>query len=592
MVRRVSPKVSAVALAGLLGLAIISGSSPSKNVEGGLNAAMFGPVGNDADESAELKLGSSKRCDSLDPGLSFDSWCAVIHRTYSRNVMSYTGAPGQAGLEVVPDLANGYPDISADAKVWTFNLRNDVRWDDGTIVTAGDVRYSIERLYTSSLQASVSNSILCLLSNCSDGTPDYQGPFKKKYPHLKSISTSGKFKIIFELTRSCGDFDRVLATSQFAPIQRSRDIEMRRQKLTYAANPASNGPFKLQFKDTPVVAEFVRNPFWRQVTDPIRSPKVQTMTWRLYGTDESVDHALVRGAIDLKLNSGLGEASRSWALSSPDRSKQLDLVPSNSTNVLALSSNVTPLDNVRCREAIFYALNKKDLQRARGGTSVSSIAHSLIPRGVPGYAPNQNNFPVGPENTGNLIKARQKLSECGYPDGFEVGMAYLDLGVGRNIYLSVQRSLARIGIVVDPVRYANFADYFTLGIGSPENIKERNIGIMMTKFGAEYLSASAFWGPAVDGRNITNFANRNLAQLSDEKLNTLLDKLSVIAKYETLASLSSELAIEIEAKAVYLPYATDRIVLFRGNRLVNVYVQQGLGSSYDLVNVGKNKVAS
>jgi len=167
-------------------------------------------------------------------------------------------------------------------------------------------------------------------------------------------------------------------------------------------------------------------------------------------------------------------------------------------------------------------------------------------------------------------------------------MAYLDLGIGRNIYLSVQRSLARIGIVVDPVRYTNFADYFTLGIGSPENIKERNIGIMMTKIGPDYLSASAFWSPVVDGRNITDYANRNLAQLSDEQLNDLLDKLGVIANYETLASLSSELAIEIESKAVYLPYATDRIVLFRGSKLVNVYVQQGLGSSYDLVNIGKN----
>ena len=591
MVRRISPKVSAVALAGILGLAIISGSSPSDNVKDGQNAAMFGPVGNGADETAELKLGSSKRCDSLDPGLSFDAWCAVIHRTYSRNVMAFNGSAGLAGLEVVPDLASANPEISQDAKVWTFKLREDVRWDDGTFVTVGDVRYSIERLYAKTLQASVPNRILCLLSNCGDGTPDYQGPFKKKYPHLKSIKTSGKFKISFELTRSCGDFDRVLASSQFAPIQRTRDIELRREKLSYANNPASNGPFKLSLQETPLVAKFVRNPFWLQQSDPIRSPKVKLMTWRVYGTDVAVDHALVKGAIDLKLNSGLGIASRSFVLNSPKHKKQVDLVPSNSTNIFALAPSVPPLDNVSCREAIFYALNKKDLQKMRGGTSVSSIAHSLIPRGVPGYAPEQNNFPSGAQDEGNLITARQKLSECGYPDGFEVGMGYLDLGVGRNIYLSVQRSLARVGIVIDPVRFTNFADYFTLGIGSPEYIKERNIGIMMTNLGPEYLSANAFWSPVVDGRYITNYSNRNLAELSDDEVDALVDKLSVIADYQTLASLSSQLQNNIEARAVYLPYATDQIVLFRSSKLVSVYVQQGLGSSYDLVNVGKNNSA-
>ena len=587
MVRRISPKFGASALAILLGLAIISGSSLSGNTEEGLNAAMFVPVGNGANASAELKLGSSKRCDSLDPGLSFDAWCAVIQRTYSRNLMSFAGEGGSSGLKVLPDLASGYPSISEDAKVWRFNLRENVRWDDGTLVTAGDVRYSIERLYTRALQASVPNRMLCLLSNCGDSTPDYQGPFKKKFPHLKSIHTYGKFKIVFELTRPCGDFDRVLATSQFAPIQRVRDIHLRAQKLTYASNPASNGPFKLSLQEKPFVAKFIRNENWQQSTDPIRSPQAKSMTWRLYSTDAAVDHALVKGAIDLKLNSGLGLASRSWVLNSPDHTKHVDLVSNNSTNVLALSSGVTPLDNVHCREAIFYSINKSDLQKVRGGSSVSTVAHSLLPRGVPGYDSSRNNFPSGKDETGNLYAARQKLSECGYPDGFEIGMAYLDLGVGRNTYLSVQRSLARVGIVVDPVRFTNFADYFTLGIGSPEVIKERNVGIMMANFGPDYFSASAFWSPIADGRNITNYANRNLAELNDETVNDLLDKISVIANYQTLASLSSKLQSEIESKAVYLPYTTDRIVLFRGKKLVNVYLQQGLGSSYDLVNIGK-----
>jgi len=44
-------------------------------------------------------------------------------------------------------------------------------------------------------------------------------------------------------------------------------------------------------------------------------------------------------------------------------------------------------------------------------------------------------------------------------------------------------------------------------------------------------------------------------------------------------------------EAVYLPYAVDRIVLYRPNRLTDVYVQIALGNQYDLVNIGKQDIS-
>lgn len=42
-------------------------------------------------------------------------------------------------LNVIPDLADGMPSISADKKVWTVKLRKDAKWSDGTPITADDV---------------------------------------------------------------------------------------------------------------------------------------------------------------------------------------------------------------------------------------------------------------------------------------------------------------------------------------------------------------------------------------------------------------------------------------------------------------------
>ena len=38
----------------------------------------------------------------------------------------------------------------------------------------------------------------------------------------------------------------------------------------------------------------------------------------------------------------------------------------------------------------------------------------------------------------------------------------------------------------------------------------------------------------------------------------------------------------------YIPFSSDNVILFRPSYLSNVYVQQALGSNYDLVNVGVN----
>ena len=570
-------------------LALLGGSTVVTNSPGDFNAGLKRVVGGGDTPGGLLRLGSSVPCDSLDPAKTFDPWCAVVHRTYSRTLLAFAGKPGDEGLTVVPDLIQDMPEVDQAMTTWTFKLRNDVFWQDGSPVTSFDMRRSVERLFDDSLQSPVPAETLCLFSTCTSGKPDYLGPYVGGNQALPSISTPDAQTITFSLSRPFSDFPNLLATPQFAPVQTARDDTLRASGSTYESDPASNGPFVLKIEEPKALYSFTRNQYWSQASDSIRIPRVDSMSWKVFADQDSTDNALLNGEIDLKLNNGLAPATRDAVLADAKQRALVDNPKLGFVNFLVVSPMSAPLDRVPCRDAIFYALDKTDLQRIRGGSATTAIANSLSSPTVLGYDETYDPFPTGSDGTGNLAKAKASLSSCGYPDGFQTKMTYVSLGIGQEIFDSVQKSLARVGIVVDPVKYENFSEYLTTGIGSPENISSNSIGLASTGWGPDYSSALSYWGPISDGRKIKPTSNQNYAELDNEEINTLLDELAATSDAAKITRINKKIEKLIMNEAVYLPYAVDQMVLYRPERITNVYVQQALGSQFDLVNIGKHE---
>ena len=582
-------KFGTLAVVVMASVALLSGSVIVSNSPGGFNAGLTRTVGDGDTAGGLLRLGSSVPCDSLDPAQTFDPWCAVVHRTFSRNLMSFAGKPGDQGLIVVPDLVSDLPVTNSDKTSWTFKLRTDVFWNDGSAVTSADVKYSIQRLFDDSLQSPVALETLCLLSTCDTGTPDYKGPYVSPTEDLISIITPDETTVTFNLNRSFFEFSRLLAAPQFAPIQMARDVSLLASGTTYESNPSSNGPFVLTIDEAELQYSFTKNEYWTQTSDGIRIPKVDAMSWKVFPDAGSTDQALLSGEIDVKLNYGLAQVARDATLAEKSQRTLIDNPEMSFVNFLVVSPAVPPLDRTPCRDAIFYALDKLDLQNLRGGSASAAIAHSLSPPTILGFDSSYNPYPSGSDESGNIRKARQSLAQCGYPDGFQLNMAYVDIGIGKDIFLSVQKSLARIGILVDPIEYANIAEYFTTGLGSPENMSSQEIGLATTGWGPDFSSAYSFWAPLVDGRKIKPSSNQNFAELNFDELNLLLDSLETSESPSESASISRAIELLVMSEAVYLPYAVDRIVLYRSNELTDIYVQIALGNQYDLVNIGKRE---
>jgi peptide/nickel transport system substrate-binding protein len=572
---------------GVIIFLLLSSTSSQQTVNStpAFNAGLERAVGESRQAGGILRIASARDCNSLDPAQTRDPWCGVILRLYTRNLLAHAGKPGLAGLEPVPDLAASSPVVTEEFKVWTFTLRENLLWDDGTPVTSADVKYSIERLYDDFLQSPVSNEILCLLSTCSTGKPDYLGPYVPDSGELATITTPDEKTVVFRLTRSFAQFDKVLTTPNFGIISAKRDAELRANGVSYGQRPAASGPFKFVIAEG--IYKFIRNEYWKQETDSIRFPQVDEIQWTLLSDSETTDIAVLNGEADLRVDWGLGPSGRDQVLANEETRKLVDNPDLGYTNYLALIPTAAPLDRKPCREAIAYALDKTSLAATHGGTDVSAVANSMSPTNLPGYDKSFNRYPTGNNSTGDIDKAREKLIECGYPDGFTVKFAFAQLGTGPQVYSVLQQSLGRVGIVVDALPFDDFANYVTTGIGSPETVKSLGIGMVASGWAADYNSPISFWSPLVDGRKIVIRSNQNLPLLENSKINQLLDYIE-FGKTDDLSSANKQIEQLVAEEAVYFPLSSDSVLLYRPAYLTNVYVQLALGASYDLVNIGAN----
>lgn len=578
-------KLSAIIASVIFLLTGVSSSTQTSTASPEYNAALDRAVGKVESTGGLLTIGSARDCDSLDPAQSLDSWCSVISRLYTRNLMSYAGKAGTAGLEPVPDLAVASPVVTEENKVWTFTLRDNLLWEDGSAITSSDVKFSIERLYDDLLQSPVPNETLCLLTTCALGKPDYLGPYIAEVGQLPTITTPDNKTVIIRLTRSFAQFDKILATASFGIVSQKRDGELRVAGVPYGQAPAASGPFKLVSADGQY--RFIRNDQWQQDSDPIRFPLVDEIVWKIFGDAQAVDTAVKNGEIDLRVDGGLGVLGREYVLADRKLRSQVDNPTIGYTNFVALIPNVAPLDRLACREAIAYAMNKTALAATHGGTDVSVVANVMTPTNIAGYDKRFNPYPTGDDSTGDLNKAQEKLVECGYPDGFTIKFAFTQIGTGPQVYSVLQQSLGRIGIVVDALPFDDFATYLTTGIGSPENAELAGIGLVASGWSADYNSPLSFWSPLVDGRKIRIISNQNLPQLENAKINELLDQIE-LGRSEEYASINMQIEKLVAKTVTYIPVSSDNLILFRPAHLSNVYVQQALGANYDLVNIGVN----
>jgi peptide/nickel transport system substrate-binding protein len=575
---RRATQLAAVGAVAALVLAACGGGSSSSSSEtpaSGFNAAVNGKVNVSDKTGGSLNLGASSDCDSYDPARTYYAYCWNIQRLFTRSLMGFAPEPGAAGTKILPDLATAAGTANADKTEWTYTLKDGVKYEDGTPITSKDVKYAVERLFaTDVINGGPSSYYTSLLD-----VNGYKGPYADPNGDLSSITTPDDKTITFKLNKSFADFDYLMALPTAAPVPKAKDT-----KADYGKKPVSSGPYKFESFEPNKSTVWVRNTNWDQATDTIRKPLVDKITITIVADPADLDKRVLAGDVDFAVDGGLQPENRAIVLADPTKKANADNGTTGFTRYIAVMQTVEPLTNKACREAVFYAFNKSDYRKIRGGDTGGDIANTMTPPIVPGYDEAYDPYPDGADNTGDLEKAKAKLAECGQPNGFSMNLAYVNAGLGPKLFASVQQNLARVGIKVGSAP-ADASNYYSTWIGSPKNIIDQNIGIAIAGWGADFPTAYGFWQSIANGNAILPEGNSNYPSLNDPKVNDLLDQLTK-ADVSAAEPLAKQLDQAVMDNAVYLPVQFDKMFPYRNPRLTNVYLNGGVGNYYEIVNTG------
>ncbi|MER8071683.1 ABC transporter substrate-binding protein [Streptomyces sp. NPDC094034] len=576
----------AVTLALALG-ATACGSGDSKDKDGNGGGSAKADAGLSSIVNASTKKGGtvtyehSSGPDSLDPGNTYYGWVQNFSRLYGRSLVTFKPAAGKEGLQVVPDLATSLGKGSPDAKTWTYTLRKGVKFQDGTEITSADVKYAIER--SNFAPEALSNGPTYFKSYL-EGGEKYQGPYKDKSPEgLKSIETPDKYTITFKLNKPFADMDYLAAFSQTAPVPQKAD-----KGAEYVQNIVSSGPYKFDSYSESRGATLSRNPEWDPASDPIRKALPDKIELKFNVNASTIDEHLLSDSITADIGgTGLQSKTQPKVLVKADEKAKTDNPYAGALQYLAMNVKVKPFDNIDCRKAVQYAVNKAGVVDAIGGAVKGEPASTMIPPSVAGYK-KFDLYPT-PGNKGDAAKAKDALTKCGQPNGFKTSLtARSDRPDEVLAATQIQQSLKAIGITADIKQFP--ADkYFTDFAGSPKWVHDNNAGLMMMAWGADWPTGYGFLDQIVNGAAIKPSGGTNLMELNDPTINKALTDgigtLDATARGDKWGEVD-KLVME-NASAVPLFYRKN--LLYRPESATNVTVAESYLGMYDYVLMSSSK---
>jgi peptide/nickel transport system substrate-binding protein len=572
--RRIIAATAAGAAAALL-VSACSGSggsssgSNSTTTTGAFNAGVTGVVNPSTHKGGTLTFDNSSTPDSFDPGNTYYAWVLNFDRLFAMPMFTYKSCPGNCGLQLVPDLATDMGTVSSDGLTWTFHIQSDVKFENGTVVTAQDVKYAIERTYDRSVMANGPTYYQVLLTD-----PKYPGPYKdKSNPYaLTAIDTPNATTLVFHLQAPFPDLPFVLAFPSSAPVLPSADTGS-----NYQLHPLSTGPYMFKSYALNKQLILVPNPNWNPATDPNAAQLASQIIVNLNVNQADIDNRLIHGDIQVdSAGTGLAAAGRAQVLASPTLKASSDNPVNGFSRFIYLSTVVPPLNNIHCREAVEYAANKVTMQTAWGGPIAGGqIASTIMPPNIIGHK-SFDYYNALSQPNGDITAAKQQLAMCGQPNGFSTNMAYRsDRPTETAAVTALQASLAAVGIKVT-LKGFPAGSYYTDFAGAPAYVHAHGLGMAAGGWGADWPNGFGFLDSLVAGNTIAPTGNTNISELNDPMINTMFTESSKLTGAARTA-IWSQIDAQALKDAAILPMVYQKVVLYRPTNLTNVYVQPYYG---------------
>lgn len=354
-----------------------------------------------------LRAGMQTDPVGLDPHLT----TATATRNMMENVYDTLVMVSAEG-RYVPGLAESWT-TSADGLTWTFRVRSGVRFHNGRTMTAEDAAYSINRIRD----------------------PNTKSPRAGDFALVDSVTASGPNTLVIRLKQPFSPLLAKLSLSTNVVVPREvveRDGDLNR-------NPTGTGPFRFVGYSPQQRLTLVRSgDHWERDAGGRRLPYLDRIEFVFLPDAVARATALRAGSVEWI------EYVPSSEVKALRADPNVQVVGGLSANFRSLYMNnqVAPFNNVKVRQAIAYAIDKKEIVDTAlfevGGIVATG---TVIPPG------NFFAFTRSPYNKVDLDRAKRLLAEAGQPNGFEADLyvtsTYDFLRTPAEL---IQAQLAKIGI--------------------------------------------------------------------------------------------------------------------------------------------------
>jgi peptide/nickel transport system substrate-binding protein len=482
----------------------------------------------------------------------------------------YSYKPDDA-TNMVPDLAEGPPQVSEDGKTVTVKIKAGVKFSPpyNKEVTSADVKYAIERGFFGSVSNGFTQSYFGDLEGAEVGVD--------AGTEIPGIETPDPQTLVLKFTRAVGGTMAAgaLGYPATAPVPKEYAEKFDAEPTsTYGENQLATGPYMIENDasgkaigyDPGKRINLVRNPNWDKNLD--YKPAYLDQIENLQGNDDPgvASRRILTG--ESMVNGDFAPLPENLKEALDTRREQLKLAPGNGGRWVSMNTTVKPFDDINVRKAVSAGMDREALRLTRGGPTIGDIATHYLPPGTAGFEEAGGMEGTGVDFLSVDGKPNPELSAKYFRDaGFSSGkyegsekvlMVGSNVGVAAKTAEVVKENLEAMGFTVQ-MRLVQPQTMYTRYCNTPSaNVAVcPNVGWIR-----DFPDGQTMLSPTFAGKNILEQGNSNWPELDVKEINDKIDAAEIAPK-EQRPALWAEIDKLVVEQAAAIPWLWDKTPLLQ-----------------------------